>query len=251
MSLFSQSIEWMGTNPWLSIVSFIIAVLGVALAIIFYVKGKKVKSPCYTLRSNNLVRDVVSRIEPLEMRYSGQQIKNLTITKIAFWNAGRDTINNQDVASADPLTVHVKEGYKILDTKILYEKNPTNQFSITTSEDRSYIALQFEYVDKGEGAVIQLIHTGISHEDIELLGTIKGAGKPTFKYSPTQRRHIAMMASFLTLILGVTSGYLLADIPTPFSAVAVIIGLTISVGLVTALLKIRIPKGFDVFEEDF
>lgn len=52
-----------------------------------------------------------------EMRYSGPQIENLTVTKIAFWNAGRDTIDNQDVASAGPF-VHVKEGYKILDVKI-------------------------------------------------------------------------------------------------------------------------------------
>ena len=189
MSSFLQLVEWLGTNPWLGITSLIIAVLGVALAIIFYIKGKKVKLPCYTFRSNNIVKDLFSRIGPLEMRYSGQQIENLTVTKIAFWNAGRDTINNQDVASADPLTVHVKEGYKILDTKILHEKNPTNQFSTTTSEDRSYFTLQFDYVDKGEGVVILFFHTGLSSEDIEIGGRIKGAGELIYKFAPNLERH--------------------------------------------------------------
>ena len=84
--------------------------------------------PFYANRSINIVEDLVSRFESLKMLYSGQPIKNLTVTKTAFWNGGRDTIKGEDVASADPLSVHVKKGCKILNAKILYIKNPANQF---------------------------------------------------------------------------------------------------------------------------
>lgn len=183
MNSFSQLAEFLGTNPWLSIISFVIAVMGVALAIVFYIKGKRVKLPYYAIRSANIVSDFGSWMKPLEMRYSSQLIENLTVTKMAFWNAGRDTIDHQDIARADPLTLHVKESYKILDAKILSEKTPANKFSITTSPDQSSLTLEFDYIDKDEGAVIQLIHTGKSGEDIDFGGSIKGAGKPIRKLS--------------------------------------------------------------------
>lgn len=276
MSSFSQLAEWWGLNPWVGIVSLVIAVLSAILMIIFYIKEKKVKSPCYTVQSNNLVRDLVSRIDPLEMRYSGQQIENLTVTKLAFWNAGRDTIDNQDVASADPLTVHVKEGYKILDTKILHEKNPTNQFSTTTSDDRSYFTLQFDYVDKGEGVVIQFFHTGLSNEDIEIGGRIKGAGELIYKFAPNLERHPILLPPSLFsyrkkrrsnivlmmfILPAVSIGLLLWTIDTIvitediFVPMEFMLGSAICLiaywGLGFYLLKRRTPKGFDAFEEEF
>ena len=273
-------VEWLGTNPWLGIVSLIIAVLGVALAIIFYIKGKKVKLPCYTFRSNNLVKDLVSRIDPLEMRYSGKQIENLTVTKIAFLNAGRDTIDKRDIVSADPLTVHVKGGYKILEPIKLYEINPSNQFSTITSEDRSYFTLQFDYVDKEEGVVIQFFHTGLSNEDVEISGRIKGAGELIYKFTPNLERPFILLSSsllsshhpslpvkkrhynivlmmFIASVVPVVSVLVDNVVRTegPFLSMefmlAIVIFLIVYWGVGFYLLKRRIPKGFDAFEEEF
>lgn len=41
----------------------------------------------------------------------------------------------------------------------------------------SQINISFDYLSKNEGAVIQLLHTGISEEDIEIHGIIKDSGK--------------------------------------------------------------------------
>ncbi len=247
-------------NPWLSIASLIIAVFGVGLAIIFYIKGKRVKLPFYADRSVNIVKDLVSRFESLEMLYSGQPIENLTVTKTAFWNGGRDTIKGGDVASADPLSVHVKKGCKILDAKILYTKNPANQFSITTSDDQSYITLQFDYVDKGEGVVIQLIHTCTSSEDIKIRGTIKGAGKPVHRYVPTSstKRFRYIIAILYFSIPPILMAYLFlakffAKPENPLTLIVnVVVLASIFIGyswLGFNTLKKRVPKGFDVFQE--
>mgnify|MGYP001130975202 CR=1 FL=1 len=270
MSSFSQLVGWMGTNPWLSIVSFIIAILGVALAIIFYIKGKKVKLPYYAVRSINIVRDSGSWIDSLKIHYSGQLIENLTVTKIAFWNAGRDTIDSRDIASAEPLTVRVKEGYKILDAKILHEKNKANKFSITTSTDQSYVTPLFDYVDKDEGVVIQLIHTGKSGKDIEFDGKIKGGGKPTKKFVSQSemssfRPPIKGPSSYSKKILRYIVAALMFTLPVPFTAglffetidksdivIAVVTFIMYwGFGIYIISLQRRIPKGFDMFEEDF
>ncbi|MCZ7363103.1 MAG: hypothetical protein O8C58_07200, partial [Candidatus Methanoperedens sp.] len=112
----------------------------------------------------------------MEMLYAGERIENLTATKIAFWNAGNVTISSNDFASKKPFTIKVKEckilrtepytvsvktGYKILDVKKLYY-NPINQVEIKCSKDKSQIKINFEYLAKNEGAIIQLLHTGKS-----------------------------------------------------------------------------------------
>jgi hypothetical protein len=81
-SLF-QFVNWLETNPSLGVASFILAIVGVVLAIFFYIKSKKVKIPCYAVRSLNIVRNLVNKIESLEMLYGGQPINNLTVSKIA------------------------------------------------------------------------------------------------------------------------------------------------------------------------
>lgn len=269
MNSFLQLADWLGTNPWLSIASFIIAVISVVLAIIFYSKSKKVKSPCYAIRSINIVRDLVSKIESLEMLFAGQPIENLTVTKIAFWNAGNDTINSYDIPIAEPLTVHIKKGYQILDAKILYSKNPANQFSISTSDDHSFVNLQFDYIDKEEGGVIQLIHTGTTDEDIEISGTIKGAGKLIKKYVPRSDKiypssqnkqpsaksrklgryflSILLFGLPLTIIANIFKGEINEIGELLFSSLIILVYW----GFGYHIIKRRIPKGFDVFEEEF
>lgn len=264
MPLFPQLPEWLPMNLWLGTVPSIIALLSVALAIIFYIKGKKVKLPCYAVRTVNIVRDLVSKFESLEMRYSGQPIRNLSVTKIAFWNAGRDTVDAQNIAPADPLRVRVKKGCKIFDAKIVYAKNLANQFSTTISDDQSYTTLQFDYVDKDEGVVIQLIHTGRSNDDIKVRGSIKGAGKPTYRYVPSSstkrfRRVKAIGFFSVALMLIGLLLYLAGRPPTEQERVVFFrIMLPVSSLLIIGysmlgfrVLKRRLPEGFDVFEEEF
>jgi hypothetical protein len=173
----SEFLKWVGTNPWLSIMSFALAVLGIALAIIFYFKSKKVKKPCYAILSTNILKEMVSKIESLSILYSGEQISNLTVSKIAFWNAGRDIINSQDIAQLDQLKIQVTDNYKILNAQINYEKNKANNFKISIDNSQRYINLNFEYLGKDDGVIIQILHTGLSNKDIYIVGTIKGADK--------------------------------------------------------------------------
>jgi hypothetical protein len=39
--------------------------------------------------------------------------------------------------------------------------------------------LSFDFLDGGQGAVLQVIHTGRSSDDISITGTVKGVGNPT------------------------------------------------------------------------
>lgn len=270
--------ELLTENPWMSALSFFLALLGIILAIFFFIKSRRTKEPRYAILSTNLMRDFTSRLEALEMTYSGERISNLTATKLAFWNNGKDTINGSDIASADPLMVKVKDEYNILDSSMLYAKNAANQFSIDPSDDGTHVLIQFDYLDADEGGVIQLLHTGKSSDDIEVCGTIKGAGKLNRCSVPNLKKMPFLLPSLLTesksSIPHKAKRWIIAVVTFVIPVVMVValfvipesekqpIDSTIAKGIASAMvlltywgfgyyiLKRRVPKGFEIFEED-
>jgi len=185
------------------------------------------------------------------MLYAGQGIENLTATKILFWNAGRETIDSEDVA--EKISVHAKNGYKILNASVVEEKETANKFWVP-SYDQSQAQLDFEYIDKDQGAVVQILHTGKSSEDLEIRGTIKGAGKLT--RVPIMHPHFVRDTLWLTMITvasaiaflayGISQAQELFVVVSSFAAGSAI---GIVSGYVTRFYRSRIPKGFDSFEE--
>ena len=81
-------------------------------------------------------------------------ITNLTASKILFWNDGRDTINAGDIASTVPLAILIRAGLKILDVEVLTRSRPANNFAVSKVGDGSRATIIFDYLDKGDGAVI-------------------------------------------------------------------------------------------------
>lgn len=262
--------EYVLNNASLLITTFI----SVSLAAYFYFKSNHTKNPRYALKSTNLVEDFVSKLDALEMKYAGKEINNLTITKLIFWNNGKDTIRRLDVASTDPLILKIKDEQYFLDAKIIYQKKPANRFLVSLASNKKQITMDFEYIDKNEGAIIQLLHTGRSSKDISLCGTIMGAGKIKqvapfgssiknmiealpfpgtlkSKVAPkTKKKIIASMMFLLPAIMIIT------DI---FSSEKLTDGIGGKIGLTfitflywfSAVMTIRrdFPKGFEQFEE--
>jgi hypothetical protein len=158
-------------------VGYAIGILGFLLALFSYLKGKKEKSPCYSTYSRNIIREYISSIENLEIKYSGQKIENLTISKIAFWNAGKEIINWDDIVESAPLSIHSKNGYEILGKKIIASNESTNKFSLVDMVDKAVINIKFDYIWKNNGFVALVYHTGKSNADIEICGKLKSVDK--------------------------------------------------------------------------
>jgi hypothetical protein len=154
-----------------------LTVLSILLAFVFYFKSRRTRQPLYSVRSAHLIRNLQKRQGILEIRYAGEPIVNLTATMVALWNNGRETIDSHDIAPADRLRVRVADGLKILDVEVLNAINTANEFSVSNSNDGSHAILSFNYLDRGDGAVIQVLHTGSSSRDVEVCGTIKGGAR--------------------------------------------------------------------------
>jgi hypothetical protein len=115
--------------------------------------------------------------------YKNETVANLTVSKIAFWNEGKDTIDRTDIETVNHLRIECAENIKILDTKILVCNNYSSQFSVNLSDDQKYANIEFDYIDNKQGAVIQVVHTGRSSEDLRIAGNIKGVNYFTNRFT--------------------------------------------------------------------
>lgn len=255
-------------NPIFTLGSFALAIIGLVLVVIFYIRGKKTKRPTFLIRSSNLIADFSSKLDKLQILYDTRGIESLTVSKIAFWNDGRQTIDSRDVAEADPLRIALKEPHNILDVSVIYEKNKANKFHVLPLEGEPSVNIGFDYLDKDEGGVIQLIHTGKSSSDIEVLGIVKGVGKPRPRHTrpqiieiidkilpapkpskarPSRARRIMGITGFAGAILMVILALTVEELLTKILGfiLALLYGY-----MGYTLLKRRVPQGFEIVEEE-
>lgn len=255
---------FISNNIWniLNFLGFLLALFG----LILFFKSYRRKLPYFAIYSMNLINNFISTIDKLDIKFDGTNISSLTISKIAFWNAGKDTINNSDIPKTDPIKFILKEDYRILsDPVILFTNNPSNQFIIKRSLDNKYFTIDFDYIDKKNMVIIQLIHTGMGFNDFNISGTIKGVGKPIkiIKFKKMSWIEIfwlsIMVCSFILLNYNIISELIKGEYFDGHYIINIFfIGLfCLSLIFITIILIANLryvlmkPKGFDIFEGYF
>ena len=153
----------------------IIAIVSFIYAIICQQKNKEKKEFSFCLKSNHLIRGKRSKFKKLSITYDGQQIEDLCVSKFTVWNSGNRTLNHTDMVESKELTISVTNECRILDVELIACSDETNGFSVKIENEHT-VKVLFEYADKKEGVVIQIIHTG-SDENIQIDCKIKG-GNP-------------------------------------------------------------------------
>jgi len=94
MGDISRFVESLSINPWLVLIAAACTIVAVPLAFIFYLRSRKEKLPRYAVRSNNIIKGSKAVIPGLTVHFQGhgEPIENLTVSKVVFWNASRETI---------------------------------------------------------------------------------------------------------------------------------------------------------------
>ena len=164
----------LGLAFWITIVVAVIAIIIPTIAAAyFYRKSRRVKRLCYAVTTANLIQDYSSKLSGLKIEYKGKNPSSLSVSKIVIWNDGNETINRADIAEADPLRIMIERGVELLDASFVGIIEPGNQFVLDPG-----LLVSFNYLDKDDGATIQLVHTGTPESTIIFYGRIKGSGIP-------------------------------------------------------------------------
>lgn len=160
------------SNPYAWTFLAIITITSFVYAIICQQKNKEKKEFSFSRQSNILISEKKSIFSKLSITYDNKPIDDLCVSQYAIWNSGNRTLNASDIVDSKELTISVSEGNTILDVEIIANTETTNNFSVEKN-DENRVIVRFDYADKKDGIVIQIIHTGTT-KDLSIDCKIKG-----------------------------------------------------------------------------
>jgi hypothetical protein len=187
-----QFLKLLDGNPWINLVFLILAIASIVISVVFFLKGRKEKEPRFNSKVFTLIEDHVNKIDAVQIQYLGKPVKNLTLSKFALWNKGRETINQVDIAPQDLLRIEGNEHCTILGANICFEKNETNNFNVRCNSEQNIVEITFDYFANNEGVVIDVYHTGSGNAELKLQGTVKGV-KSILKATGQERYAMDML----------------------------------------------------------
>jgi hypothetical protein len=174
------------------------------------------------MRTINIIKDFSSALDELEIRFKGDKVNNLSVSNVWIGNAGRATIRQDDIASSDPVTIKpARSGVKILDSELVFRSNPANCVTTEALADGNEVGVSFEYLDRNDGAVLQVIHTGTSSDAIAVTGTVKGCGRvrrirpPWLSFDYRIRSRFFVGIGAVTMLLISVIGFLIFNLNPP------------------------------------
>lgn len=132
-------------------------IVGIILAVGTIRYSDKKKLLTYAYKQKAVIQDFKNKINELEITYKGNPIKDLTLTSIGIWSKGRGIIKKSEIASKEPLEIHLS-GDIVGDPVISFEKTPSNQISLK-KKGRKTIIIDFDFLEFEDGAVVQVFHT--------------------------------------------------------------------------------------------
>ena len=192
-------------NMILSVSGFFIGVIGIILAVVFYFKAKIVAIPKYTIENIQLIElDTGDFPHDVSMYYHEKQIARLNKTTLSFVNAGRKTIDKNDL-SPEYLDIEFEETDKTALQILSIDINEISRKAITVKteiHDDTHIRIYFNYLDYRDRFSITIIHTGQKIPN-SIAGNIKGVPKGIINVSAAAE---ARKQLFLSSILDVTDG---------------------------------------------
>lgn len=240
-------------------------VLGFITSYIFYRIQKRRRELCWSIDSTSLIKGYSSLFEKLDIQYDGQKIENLTVSKIVLWNNGNETIDGKDLAVPPYIFPRDETNTKVLDAKIIKTSTIGNGLEIHNKPDNPMLVLWFDYLDPQQGAVIQVIHTGVSILPLLVNGEVKGvkeieykSKKPDFVARIMPRIFIYFYGLIALGFLGIYAyNSIFLGIPATDDWTVWLLIVAVPIVFVLVLYDIRetrgiakIPKELSVFEKD-
>jgi hypothetical protein len=154
-------------NIIFGVVGTLVGIYGIVLTI----RGIKKKEPVYEIESVNVFSDYSSKYKNLTVSYKGEKVENFTVSKVLFFNKGAETLHGDDIRTRNQLRIEAYQG-DILDATVLQANNGSSDFKVTFVN--AMVMIDFDYLNQNQGAVIEVIHTGLLSTDIGVVGDIKG-----------------------------------------------------------------------------
>ncbi len=163
--------------------SILLAMLSIAATAYFARKYSEKKLPKFAVLTERKISKSEDTPGNICVSYNGQVVDRVTSTLVWFWNAGRRPIRREDIPSTQPLEIRlVDDGdtLEILDTAVRKVSRKPIGFTIEKCGAQA-VSVLFDFLDEGDGAAIEILHTGSSDTDAHFSGVILGSPRGILK----------------------------------------------------------------------
>jgi hypothetical protein len=112
--------------------------------------------------------------EEVEIYFKNHKVPLLTRSYVVLWNSGTQMIRSSDIVSDDPIRINVSQESQVLQFHVITSTRPVIKFQVRSQPCLSNsILCEFDYLDPGDGATIEILHTD-KESYPSILGTIRG-----------------------------------------------------------------------------
>lgn len=156
-------------------IGLILALLSLLIGHYYYKKSFREKKVTFLVETKSILRCNTRGTSELEILCNSFKITGLSISNVIFWNSGTDLLHMvDDIVKGSPLQIRCSKDNFIIHASVSEGINQPSCLNLKLDEDRSTASLGFEYLDHLQSFTFQLVHTGSTSNDLEILGKVKG-----------------------------------------------------------------------------
>jgi hypothetical protein len=164
----------MSTSDIIAIVGLLISGIGIPITFILARRTRQRPELKYAIDFDVILNPDDKLFDRgLYMTLGNRQIDSVSRTRVALWNQRGDTIHRSDLLERDPLRIQLDENDELLQVRVLSASR--EQIALAASinpDDLSSACIGFDFLDVGDGGVIEIVHKGPSEPKV--FGTIQG-----------------------------------------------------------------------------
>jgi hypothetical protein len=151
--------------------------IGAAVSYYFYRKGRERVDPCYLLQHSPILGESRSAMRDVTVMYKGREITNLNRCLLILWNRGSRPLLRGSVVNKDPIRVVLPDGAKALDVGLVEISRPVTGLNASIDGMERSILIDLDFLDKGDGGVIEILYQGSETLTPLVAGSIIGVPK--------------------------------------------------------------------------
>jgi hypothetical protein len=199
---------------WISLIALALTFIGFGWGIWSYLFPRNTVRPIWKVQSFTAVHPRAHIIPGTRIFYLDEEVKSLTASRFALWNEGSVAIEGSSFDRDDPLRISVPDGVRILEVNPHPTLNPSLvRPDIRINHQRSSAFLSFSFLNRDQGLIVDIVHSGVGSKNIRLEGRIKNA--PMLKRRPALTSAILIPFLFLLWPAAVLGLSVDAENPSP------------------------------------
>lgn len=159
------------------VVGLVGIVAGMLTAYYFYLKARERVDPRYLLQHEPLVGSSSGAMTEVSVLFKGAKVTNLNRCILAIWNRGNRVITRDAVPEHGKLKVCLPEGATALGAGVAWSTRPAIDLSAHIDDAQSTVTVDFDFLDKSDGGLIEILYQGDPKVSPTFAGSIMGSPK--------------------------------------------------------------------------